>query len=129
MYDDRSSGATSQVTSHQNAAAAASYAAAMANLAAFPYPTNAASAAFLNAATFPSTYAQYNAALAAGFWPGAATTAAGGIQGANNASNALASAAAVAAAASLKNSDQMNSAMSNAADRILQGNSSSTSSS
>lgn len=52
---------------------AASYAAAMANLAGFPYPTgqvSAASAAFLNAANFPSSYAQYNAALAAGYWPG-----------------------------------------------------------
>lgn len=56
---------------------AASYAAAMANLAGFPYPAgqvSAASAAFLNAANFPSSYAQYNAALAAGYWPGNGNT-------------------------------------------------------
>lgn len=56
---------------------AASYAAAMANLAGFPYPAgqvSAASAAFLNAANFPSSYAQYNAALAAGYWPGNGST-------------------------------------------------------
>lgn len=51
----------------------ASYAAAMANLAGYPYPpgqVNAASTSYLNVGNYPTGYAQYNAALAAGYWPG-----------------------------------------------------------
>lgn len=75
-YDDRASVSQANAT---NANVSANYAAAMAGLAGL-YPGSqtsaAASAAFLNPAHYPAAYAaaQYNAALAAGYWPGAPTT-------------------------------------------------------
>ncbi|PJF19046.1 hypothetical protein PSACC_01132 [Paramicrosporidium saccamoebae] len=76
VYEERSS------TSGQASGIPVNYAAAMAGLAGFQYPTgqssSAASAAFLNAAHYPAYAAQYNAALAAGYWPGT-TSAAGAV--------------------------------------------------
>lgn len=74
-YDERASAA--QVNA-ANSSVSANYAAAMAGLAGL-YPGGqagtAASAAFLNPVHYPAAYAaaQYNAALAAGYWPGAPT--------------------------------------------------------
>jgi hypothetical protein len=63
-----------------NASGNNSYATAMANLAGFPYSggqvvNSASAAAFLNPNNFSPSYAaaQYNAAIAAGYWPGSAT--------------------------------------------------------
>lgn len=76
-YDERASAA--QVNA-ANSNVSANYAAAMAGLAGL-YPGSqagtAASAAFLNPVHYPAAYAaaQYNAALAAGYWPGAPTGA------------------------------------------------------
>lgn len=72
MYDERGS------SSGQASGIPVNYAAAMAGLAGFQYPGGqgnaaAASAAFLNAAHYPAYAAQYNAALAAGYWPGTTT--------------------------------------------------------
>lgn len=83
VYEERSS------TSGQASGIPVNYAAAMAGLAGFQYPTgqssSAASAAFLNAAHYPAYAAQYNAALAAGYWPG--TTSAGNVSNPVSSSN------------------------------------------
>jgi hypothetical protein len=73
VYDERSGGGG------QASGIPVNYAAAMAGLAGFQYPSGqgnaaAASAAFLNAAHYPAYAAQYNAALAAGYWPGTLST-------------------------------------------------------
>lgn len=69
MYDERTGGAAGA----QAAGMSANYAAAMAGLAGFQYTggQTAANAAFLNPSHYPAyAAAQYNAALAAGYWPG-----------------------------------------------------------
>lgn len=100
-YEDRS-GTTSQTGGSGGGGGGGSipvnYAAAMAGLAGFQYPGGqsnaAASAAFLNPAHYPAyAAAQYNAALAAGYWPGAGgqagpnTTGGGG--GGQNSGNVI----------------------------------------
>lgn len=69
-YQDRHVSGTSQSNLQ-----AANYAAAMAGLAGFPYPgaqqSTAQGAPYMNPAHYPAyAAAQYNAAMAAGYWPG-----------------------------------------------------------
>lgn len=68
VYDDRHTSAASQVNMQ-----AANYAAAMAGLAGFQYPGGASqmpSQAYMNPVHYPAyAAAQYNAAMAAGYWP------------------------------------------------------------